>query len=544
MTSIRNCALAVLLSVPMAWAQGIYQGAGGGGGGISNITFTAPLTGGTISSSGQTVGVVLSAVNAQTGTYQVLASDFTNYKTITVASGTFTITLVASGSQPAAGQYIQIVNYGSGVVTIARSGQNINGGTSSLTLGASSATAPQSTTVISDGTNYFATGIAGNGGVASVQFDANPALTGAIQYTSGAGMQTSQSGNTVTVSTNSATNSVQGTLVLGTDLGGTATAPNVVGGTHFTTAGIFTPAARTSGVASYFTINIPTDTGITAATESIGNQTVTATRTWATTGTVALQRENFFAGPTYASASASQTFTDAFTLYSTPPVAGTNAIFTRGHTLGIVDATSAASSITGAVVVAATLGTAGTSVGIGGGNVNAGGSVTAAQLVNTTTPVRDQTRFVLVSNMTAVSTAGVNIGSTGASNVTFSWPVTSANWYDMECKLPVTFVSSATIKFQLVSISGSVTISEVNAETLGNTGASAAFQDLATIAGTTLAGSATPTTGAPGGVSEQITYSSQFLTSHAGNIGLEFIGNGANNVQMLLGGECGLTQIN
>lgn len=234
MTSIRNCVLALMLAVPMVWAQGTYQGPGGGGGGISSIIFTSPLTGGTITTSGQTVGVVLSAVNPQTGTYQVLASDFSNYKTITVASGTFTITLVASGSQPANGQYIDIVNYGSGTVTIARSGQNINGGTSSLTLGAASATAPQSTTIISDGTNYYATGIAGNGGVASVQFDANPALTGAIAWTSGTGVATSQSGNTVTVSTNNATGAVQGTIVLAGDLGGTATSPQVVGGTHFT----------------------------------------------------------------------------------------------------------------------------------------------------------------------------------------------------------------------------------------------------------------------------------------------------------------------
>lgn len=96
------------------------------------------------------------ANNAQTATYQVLAADFTNLKTITVASGTFTITLVDTASQPANGKYIDVVNYGSGVVTIARSGQNINGGTSSLTLPAASATAPSSARVWSDGTNYFA----------------------------------------------------------------------------------------------------------------------------------------------------------------------------------------------------------------------------------------------------------------------------------------------------------------------------------------------------------------------------------------------------
>lgn len=97
----------------------------------------------------------LSAINPQTSTYQVLASDFSSYKTITAASGTFTITLVASGSQPAAGEYINIVNYGSGTITVARSGQDINGGTSSLSLGAGSATAPTQATIWSDGTNYF-----------------------------------------------------------------------------------------------------------------------------------------------------------------------------------------------------------------------------------------------------------------------------------------------------------------------------------------------------------------------------------------------------
>lgn len=92
--------------------------------------------------------------NAQTSTYQVLAADFASCKTITVASGTFTITLVASGSQPADGQCIDIINYGSGVVTIARSGQNINGAASNQTLGAASASAPVSAHIVSDGTNY------------------------------------------------------------------------------------------------------------------------------------------------------------------------------------------------------------------------------------------------------------------------------------------------------------------------------------------------------------------------------------------------------
>jgi len=100
--------------------------------------------------------VALSSANAQTTTYQVLAADFDGYKTIAVASGTFTITLVASGSQPANGKYIRVINYGSGTVTIARSGQNINGGTTSLTLPAGSATDPAYAFILSDGTHYLA----------------------------------------------------------------------------------------------------------------------------------------------------------------------------------------------------------------------------------------------------------------------------------------------------------------------------------------------------------------------------------------------------
>lgn len=93
-------------------------------------------------------------VNAQTATYQVLAADFTNLKTISVASGTFTITLVASTGQPANGSYVTIMNYGTGVVTIAVSGQNLNGGATSLSLPASSETAPTFAFIKSDGTNY------------------------------------------------------------------------------------------------------------------------------------------------------------------------------------------------------------------------------------------------------------------------------------------------------------------------------------------------------------------------------------------------------
>jgi hypothetical protein len=120
--------------------------------GSAGLSGTTPIA---ISATGA-ISATLSSINPQTATYQVLAADFSSYKTITVASGTFTITLVASGTQPAAGQYISVLNYGSGVVTIARSGQNINGAAANFTLNAGSASAPTSTQIFSDGTNYFA----------------------------------------------------------------------------------------------------------------------------------------------------------------------------------------------------------------------------------------------------------------------------------------------------------------------------------------------------------------------------------------------------
>ncbi len=119
-----------------------------------SVPASAPFVG--TNSSNQVILASPFSTNAQTSTYQVLAADFSGYKTIIVASGTFTITLVASGAQPATGQSIRVINYGSGVVTIARSGQNINGGTATLVLAAGSAAAPTDAFVVSNGTNYFA----------------------------------------------------------------------------------------------------------------------------------------------------------------------------------------------------------------------------------------------------------------------------------------------------------------------------------------------------------------------------------------------------
>lgn len=125
-----------------------------------SATFAAPF-----SLSGSTLSLNAFTVNSQTATYPTVSADFQSYKTITVPSGTFTITLVASGSQPANGQYVEVINYGSGTVTIARNGQFINGGTSSIVLGPGcSAAAPCTAKIRSDGGNYIATVGGASGG--------------------------------------------------------------------------------------------------------------------------------------------------------------------------------------------------------------------------------------------------------------------------------------------------------------------------------------------------------------------------------------------
>lgn len=106
----------------------------------------------------------LFSTNPQTSTYTTTSADFATCATIPVASGAFTITLVASSSQPANGQCVFIINYGSGAVTIASNGQHLNGGTSSLTLTPGSATVPNGAFIVSDGTNYVALLFGGGGG--------------------------------------------------------------------------------------------------------------------------------------------------------------------------------------------------------------------------------------------------------------------------------------------------------------------------------------------------------------------------------------------
>lgn len=257
------------------------------------------------------------------------------------------------------------------------------------------------------------------------------------------------------------------------------------GGLTNTGVTTLTPAARAAS-APYFLLTIPADTAQTASTESIGYRHATGTRTWATTGTVALQRENSFEGPTYASASASQTFTDAFTLYATPPIAGTNAIFTRGHTLGIVDATSAASSITGGLVVATTLGTTATSTGIGGGNINTGGALTVGgntTHTGTLTQTGTSTFTGLATFNGTASTSPITVLPVARTSVWNPYVnITAAADTAMTASTAFPGVKLTTATRQWAA--GTVTFQpevQLNGVTLAGSGATATFTDAATL---------------------------------------------------------------
>ena len=283
----------------------------------------------------------------------------------------------------------------------------------------------------------------------------------------------------------------------------TAGTEAILGANTFTGVQTFTPTARSSGVASYMTINTPADTGITASTESIGVNHVTATRTWGS-GTTAVQRENLFAGPTYAGTSGTATFTDAATVAITPPIVGSNAAITRGHSLAIVDSTSAASSITGGLVVAAALGTTATSVGIGGGNINAGGTLTVGGHVTvegvTSTGATGTGKFVFdtsptfttgmtspVANLTSTTNQLV-LGTTNTTTLNFAAPASSVTVTGPIVASGLVYVAGAAPSAGLAHFAGS---------TYAVTSSAVALTDIATQAADTVLMNATGGSAAP-----------------------------------------------
>lgn len=123
-------------------------------------------------------------------------------------------------------------------------------------------------------------------------------------------------------------------------------------------------ASASSGWTGALTITPGLFSSITASTELVGNDFQGNTWEWLA-GTVATQRFNYFRGFTVTGASATATFTNAYTLYVDPPVAGTNATITNNWAAGfagnvqLVNASSLYVGTTGNSIVQI-FGTAGT----------------------------------------------------------------------------------------------------------------------------------------------------------------------------------------
>jgi len=159
--------------------------------------------------------------------------------------------------------------------------------------------------------------------------------------------------------------------------------------TYDTAGNMIIPSSISVGGTAY-TYGAPSLTGAAALLVPNTTYTVTGSATTATFQAV------LFNTPTFTDASAG-TITDLTNVLINGPagIAGSLAA-NRKHSLLIVDSTSAASAITGGLVISTTLGTAATSIGMGGGNINLGGSLTVGGTTLLTT---------------SSTLAGVNVGA-------------------------------------------------------------------------------------------------------------------------------------
>lgn len=134
---------------------------------------------------------------------------------------------------------------------------------------------------------------------------------------------------------------------------------------------VSTPIALSVSGTAYSFGALPSGATTTSPALTVPATTYTVTGT----NTATAFQANYFGVPTFTNASAG-VVTDLFnTVWAGPAAVAGSQTATRAHTLGVVDSTTASSAITGGLVVATTLGTTATSVGIGGGQIWTGGQV-------------------------------------------------------------------------------------------------------------------------------------------------------------------------
>jgi hypothetical protein len=133
-----------------------WLGLGGGGSGASNGGELVATSGGGVPNSGPLGPAALTSggVNVQTTSYTAVTAD--NGKIISVNDASAS-TLTLPSTPPFAQWNVFVENVGAGVLTVSPNGLNLDGSSSSITLGQN-----QGTYISTDGTNYF-TGTRGLG---------------------------------------------------------------------------------------------------------------------------------------------------------------------------------------------------------------------------------------------------------------------------------------------------------------------------------------------------------------------------------------------
>jgi len=207
----------------------------------------------------------------------------------------------------------------------------ISGGTTGLTTSGG----PITTT----GTITFAgTLIAANGGTSFASY-----TTGDLLYASGATalskLAIGTNGYILTVAggvpTWAAASSVGWAVSGATTITGNTNQTGAFNNTFNLNKVAVTQNAMSSAWVSAFVVTPGGHTALTASTEFIDvDFAFNRSETWAA-GTVATQRQAYFRGVTLVGASATATFTDAYTVYIDAPTAGANASITRKWALGV-----------------------------------------------------------------------------------------------------------------------------------------------------------------------------------------------------------------
>lgn len=288
-------------------------------------------------------------------------------------------------------------------------------------------------------------------------FSASPALTGTpTAPTATLGTNTTQLATTAFVLANaSSASGANPTATIGLSaVNGSATtflrsdgAPALSQAISPTWTGIhtFSPAARSSGTASYLTINGAADTGITASTESKGLNIVGATRTWAD-GTVAFQEENFIGAPTYNKTTTAATFTTACTVcIAGAPVAGTGVTITNPYALYVKGGVSHFGAQLGGSPMAAI---SSTGLEVADSNNTTGGE--GFEATNTSNGANAFTEVNLNNDLANGNTytfyGGLYLNSSGYTNTTFGTAVATPNQLELVNNVggPLTLTNNAT----------------------------------------------------------------------------------------------------